>query len=523
MMRLLSCLCLAMVSVSAAGAQSFSRDWRPEDRTVVGDFSRVIAVATSSDRVYIVGPTGVLIWNPQFLRWEGSFDPPDRGLLTRAFAALADPLDNSLWLARSEGWVHFQPDIQMWEQGLVPGGVVGLAFDQDNPGTGLYLRTGEGWALLPRGGTIPSPADPPARPLAPQSVAEAIRSNPGLQANAAAILTDSKLRNVRYTSAARATDNRGWYLGTSGVGALYLADGAALPQRLGFGLPSSRVGAVFSWPGGVWAATDRTALSEAALTFVSTDLAEFHSLPGASAMGTPFTQVRELAGQGKSVWAATDYGVAKAEPADSSLQLLDARRGLPDSRVYSIVSRGGRIFVGTAHGAARLGDSMQVERIAPEYSDAVYAVFPVGDSVWAGTPAGLLVALPGGADLVRPAELASPSLQAVVVDLAPLADTLVALTRDELLWRDPRSRRWMLGPNLSNLLGRLRRFVADGDGFWVAGDNGIGFVQLRTPPIRPLQPRDLPGAANDLAVDQEYLWVATDGGLVRFRLRAIRP
>jgi hypothetical protein len=27
---------------------------------------------------------------------------------------------------------------------------------------------------------------------------------------------------------------------------------------------------------------------------------------------------------------------------------------------------------------------------------------------------------------------------------------------------------------------------------------------------------------NDLAVDQDYLWVATDGGLVRFRLTAIR-
>jgi ligand-binding sensor domain-containing protein len=119
--------------------------------------------------------------------------------------------------------------------------------------------------------------------------------------------------------------------------------------------------------------------------------------------------------------------------------------------------------------------------------------------------------------------MSSPSLHAGVIDLAPLADTLVALTRDELLWRNPRSRQWTLGPNLSGLLGRLRRFVADGPGFWVAGDRGVAFARLSTPPLRPLREGDLPGAANDLAVDDEFLWIATDAGLVRFRLSAIRP
>jgi hypothetical protein len=69
----------------------------------------------------------------------------------------------------------------------------------------------------------------------------------------------------------------------------------------------------------------------------------------------------------------------------------------------------------------------------------------------------------------------------------------------------------------------LRRFVADGRGFWIAGDRGVGFARLGTPALRPLGQGDLPGAANDLAVDQDFLWIATDGGLVRFRLDAIRP
>src|SRR4051812_38181661 len=223
-------LVLALAPAPAVHAQSFTRDWRPEDRTVVGDFSRVTAIATASDRVFIASPTGLLIWNPQFQRWEGSVEAPDRGLLARAFTALTDPLDNSLWLAQPEGWIHYQPDIQLWDQGGVPDGILAIAFDQADPTAGLYLRTRNGWELLSRGGVVPAPSRPPARPLMPATVEQAIRSNPSLQANAAAILTDNRLRSVRYTAAARSYDNRGWYLGTSGIGTLFLADGAPLPE-----------------------------------------------------------------------------------------------------------------------------------------------------------------------------------------------------------------------------------------------------------------------------------------------------
>ena len=109
------------------------------------------------------------------------------------------------------------------------------------------------------------------------------------------------------------------------------------------------------------------------------------------------------------------------------------------------------------------------------------------------------------------------------MSLASLGDTVVALTRDQLLWRDPRTGQWTLGPNLSALLGGLVSFVADGPGFWVAGERAVGFARLGTPPVRPLREGDLPARANDLTVDGDYLWIATGAGLVRFRLDAIRP
>jgi hypothetical protein len=513
---------ISLLTAPSMVGQSFSRDWRPEDRTVLRDFSRVTAIATSSERVFIASTNGLLIWNPQFHRWERAVEPPDPTVLARVFTALTDPLDNSVWLGRTDGWVHYQPDIQLWEHGLIPEGVFAIGFDGDNPVSGLYARTRNGWVLLPRGGTVPTPAQQPARVITPATVEQAIQSNPSLQANSAAILTDSRLRSVRYTAAARSFDNRGWYLGTTGIGALFILDGGAFPERLTFGLPSDRVGAVYSWPGGVWAATDRTTTADASITLVAQELSDFKTLPGPSAVGPPFNQVTELTGQGRSIWAATDLGVSRIDPGDERVQLVDDSRGLPDNRVYAVVSRQGRITVGTAHGLAQVNDSLRVERLAPSFTQAAYAVFPSGDSVWVGTSIGLLLALPGQSDMVRPSGLSSPSLQVPVVDIAPLGDTVVALTQDGLIWRNPQNRSWSRGPDLSLLLGRLRRMVADGDGFWVAGDRGVGYVRLDTPPIHPLREGDLPGPANDLAVDDQYLWVATNGGLVRFRLSVIR-
>jgi hypothetical protein len=504
-------------------AQSPSRDWRPADRTVIGDFTRVTSIAASLDRVYVTSPSQLLIWHPQFHQWEGPFDPPDLGLLARVFGALVDPLDNSVWLARPDGWVHYQPELQVWDRGDIPDGVITIAFDLGDPVAGLFIRTRAGWQLLPRGGIMASPGRQPSRPSTPARIDDVLGSNPTLQANAAQILTDARLRTVRYTCAARSVDNLGWYLGTSGVGLLYLPDGAALPERLTFGLPSPNVGAVLSWPDGVWAATERTPQTDAALTFVGDALTEFRMLRGLPASGVPFTQVRKLAGLNTSLWAATDFGLARVQTGDGRIDLLDQARGLPDSRVYAVVARQGRITVGTAHGIARINDSLRVERLAPRFSDAAYAIFPSGDSVWVGTSRGIFVASPNQQDLIRPTGVSSASMQTPVIAMTSLGDTLVALTRDQFLWRNPRSTAWTLGPNLSGLLGRLCCFVAEGPGFWIAGEHGVGFAGLQTPPIRTLREGDLPALTNDLAADQDYLWVATDAGLVRFALSAIRP
>ena len=430
LLAVLAILCLT----SPATAQSFSQpDWRPEDRTLIGDFSRISAIATSLDRVYIVSPSALLIWNPQFRRGRVRSILPPASLLARVFTGLADPLDNSLWLARPDGWVHYQPEMQLWDQGCGDGWGA-----SPSPSTRTIPPAASLSAPGATGSCCPAAARCRCRPRPPGATRcggvgrGGGPQQPHAPGQCGAILMDRRLRNVRYTAAARAFDNPGWYLGTSG-------DRAAVPGgRCGAARAAplrpaiDRVGAVFSWPGGVWVGTNRTPLADASLTFVGERSHRIPTLSGPRPLGLPFDQVRELAGQGKAIWAATDLGVVRIDPARRPDRadrrwpwaarqpgVRGRRRGRAGSRSARARARPDRtIAPGRAGGAVLLR-----RRATPS--------FPAGDSVWVGTPRGLLLALPGQEDLVRPAAWRPPALQAPVVALATLGDTVVALTRDQ--------------------------------------------------------------------------------------------
>lgn len=525
-MRLIFAVALIVAGAHAPLGAQTSRNWRPEERVVIGDWTRIRAVAAGPDRVFVVSPDGVLAWSPLLRRWEGPFTPPVAGALETVTAGMIDPLDNSLWLAAIGGWVHFQPDLQLWEAGDAGGRLLDFAFDLAAPFDGLFVRTPSGWFKVPRGSLAPVAASAPVRPVRPATVEQALASNPALRGPASAFLLDPSLRNARVTSAARSFDNLGWYLGTNGVGTLFVQDGMMIPQRLSFGLPASVVGALYAVPGGVWVLTDRVEEGPSALAFVASDLSEFRVFSGPSATGLPFTRARRLIGVGSGLWAATDAGVLRFNSDEpSEYRRYDEGAGLPDRRVAAIASRRGIVVAATARGLARFADTTGAEPLAPDYAGSVGAVALGGDTAWVGTSTGTRGALPGLSGLILPSGLEeSASFGRPVYDLAWMGDTLVGITSDQLFWKAPREDRWVMGAPISGVVGPLRRLVADGDGFWVAGDLGVVWTRLGGAPVRPLMvDGDLPGAPLDLAVDLDYLWVGTTAGLVRFRLSEVRP
>ena len=93
-----------------------------------------------------------------------------------------------------------------------------------------------------------------------------------------------------------------------------------------------------------------------------------------------------------------------------------------------------------------------------------------------------------------------------------------------MLWRDPQTGAWSLGPNLSGVLGQVYRLALYLDGFWIAGQRGVAYASVTSAPRGTLfVGEDLPGIPFDLTVQDGFLWVGTDAGVVRWRLDAIQP
>ena len=524
--RLLGLLLAVWFAPGLTAAQS--RAWNLDERAVLTNGRQITALATTRDRVLVVTPSAVASYDPGTRAWRGPWQPATPGQLAAVRAALADPFDDALWLVLSGGWLRFDPAMQLWESGTVPGGVTDAALDDAAPAAGLFLRTSSGWYSAQRGGGA-LPAGAPVRPRRPLLPAQAIQANPTIEAVSAYYLVSARTGRARLTAVARAEGflGQGWYLGTSATGLWYLADAAGRPEPVCFGLPGEEADAVFVGPGGVWVATGRTPGVDPNLGFVAADLTSFQWVLPPASNGIPYNQARRLVGLGSSLWIGSDQGVIRVQPADADVERFEPGRGLPDGRIADLAQRRGRLVAGTAHGLASWTDSSGWTSLAPTFADEALAVLPgpPPDTIWVGTGRGLFFLPPLETDLLQPAGLGEGlSLQGRVVGLVWRGDTLVGLMNNRLLWRDPGRGEFRLSPLLSAAIGVPRILVNGPDGLYVGGDRGVTRAGLSTPPGRALTaPEDLPGAVRDLAVDDRYLWIATARGLVRLQLGILGP
>ena len=109
-------------------------------------------------------------------------------------------------------------------------------------------------------------------------------------------------------------------------------------------------------------------------------------------------------------------------------------------------------------------------------------------------------------------------MRAPILALATVGDVLVVVTVDQFAWRDPATSRWTLLHARTDL-GTITALAGDPEagGVWIAGTTGVAFWELPRGTFHVLRaPDDVPAAVHDVAVDADFVWVATDSGLVRF-------
>ncbi len=519
-------LVVAFAAVAqAATAQRGSRLWQPDERVVITDFSTVEAVAATDVVLYVVTPRGIGMYDRRFNRWEPPVTRLDGYPLVRAFAALVDPIDESLWIAADVGLIHYQPRLRLLETIPVAGGVREIAVDERDVFAGFYLRAGRTWEFLPRGGIVTRPARqlPRAdRQLRTVTVPELEKQYPALVSMRASQLIDDRLRQYRFSAATEVRRTNEVFLGTDGYGVFRLDLLTMSFERLPFGLLAPAAASVAVGEEGVWVGSGGGS-ARSGITFVSRDFQEFAYDEGRAVTGLGSVVVRDIMIRGRDVWAATDGGVVQLGPG-GPVNRLTASRGLASDRTAALAEGAQGVWVGTGLGLAYVSDDGVVERVGSSGVVTVTALAAQGDTVWVGSRQGLGVSSVGMTRVVVPPEVRDVAeLSDETVALAIADGTVIAATSEIVAWRRPGGG-WQVDGVPGVRLGALTALAADSAGVWVAGDRGIGRFAYESRDYVFLDtPGDFPGRVRDIAVDDTYLWVATDGGLTRFRRTAVVP
>jgi ligand-binding sensor domain-containing protein len=91
-------------------------------------------------------------------------------------------------------------------------------------------------------------------------------------------------------------------------------------------------------------------------------------------------------------------------------------------------------------------------------------------------------------------------------------------TERELFWRDPATHAWTSVP-LPPALGIPTALAAGSDGaLWIGGTRGLAQAEIRRGLMHVHSvPFEIPAPVRDLAADRDYIWAATDSGLVRIQ------
>jgi ligand-binding sensor domain-containing protein len=459
---------LAAFLVLVATAQ-----WRPEERVMLSDFSYIDAVAASPWTVFAATRHGLLIYDRAAHAWKAPVTTLDGYPTARVRSAIADPAGNAVWLGIGgiEGYVRYDVDARMWT----------------------------------RGGTPPA-----AQTL---TVEAALARAPAADAIRALILTDPRLRRYQFTAAGGTPDRPELYFGTNGMGVVRVDPQTGEWDALPYGLLATGVGAIAPGPDGIWAATNaRPGGGERrGLTWIATDLSATRPAEGGgAALGFTFISARRLVATSGALWLATEQGVQRVDPGTMRARVFD----LPD--VTSLAPAPDGVWVGSTRGLSVITRDGNVVRVSTDFP--ALSLVAVRETLWVGTNAGVVMFPPGGTGVAAVAALTQP-----IYAMTRAGEMIVAATDRSLMWRDPTTAAWREVP-LSLALGRPTALTADPDGgVWVGGTQGLARVDLGRAFVRTLTvPRDLPGPVRDILADADYLWAATDSGLVRFDRRAAR-
>jgi ligand-binding sensor domain-containing protein len=295
-----------------------------------------------------------------------------------------------------------------------------------------------------------------------------------------------------------------------------------------FGLYDSAVTAIHSDGKMVWFGSRP---AEGAVVGANVDLTGWRVLPAQQEYSFPTGAVNDILTWKGFVWFATDQGVVRYDPVAATRKFQHYRRmlGSTDMRVIRLFVHGDKLYAGSERGIASLDDpALQFKgnplpiSATPAINDFCENGGDKGGDLWAATDLGLLVLRPSGWRTFGDVTLDDvPEGTGVRVTTVAFHDSSLYWAGGDRVYVKPRRRE---ARTLFTQDGVIR-LALDGDVLYAAHGTGVRAYNLKSRQWTDFKLEDgIPGTkVQSVMVRDGFLWVGTDYGVTRIRVRPYLP
>jgi|GEM_PF-1587081 len=293
-----------------------------------------------------------------------------------------------------------------------------------------------------------------------------------------------------------------------------------------FGLYDSAVSAIYADGKTLWFGSP---VSSGAVVSAASDLTGWTVYPGQQDYTFPDAAVNDIVAWRDNVWFATNQGVVRHEPATGKFQQYRRMLGSTDLKANRLMVHNDRLYVGTERGIASLGDPTETFRgeelpvdVTPAIRDFHINAHAKGNHLWAATDFGLLVLLPNGWRTIRDVTRDDvPEAYGVKVSAVSSANGNLYWAGEDRLYVKPQGAQ----PRTVFTQDGIFRLAVDGGFLFVAHPLGVRVYNLKNNLWTDFRLEDgIPGRkVTALMAREGFLWVGTDLGVMRIRVRPYLP
>ncbi len=312
-----------------------------------------------------------------------------------------------------------------------------------------------------------------------------------------------------------------WVL-TDGHGAFL---GSARRKELvsnAFGLHDSSVTAVYSDGKTLWFGSPK---AEGALVRANQDLTGWRTFISQQDYQFPSGDIRDIVSWRGYIWIGTSRGIVRHEPSTGRFQVYRRMLGSTDIAVKRLFVHQDRLYAGTERGIASLkdpGGQFSGNEIPLSSSPVVFDFHSNGGDLWAATEFGLLVLRPNGwrtfKDVTREDV---PEGTSVKVTTVGFYDSSLYWAGDDRLYAKARRQE----PKTVFTQDNIFRITISGNILYAGYPSGVRAYNLKNKLWVDFRLQDgIPGTTvQTFAVAGDYLWIGTDLGVMRIRVRPYLP